>query len=84
MVHMINFLKQLQKLYKAWNMILSTRALTVLMISNNELTRNDVVKNYVVMPDVTKSCYGWKFNSLIQICLQVSKLNVVKPSSRDV
>lgn len=39
-------------------MILSTRALTVLMISNNELTRNDVVKNYVVMPDVTKSCYG--------------------------
>jgi len=31
---------------------------------NDELTRNKIVKNYVAIDDVTKSCYACKTESL--------------------
>ena len=54
---------------KSLNIILSARALTTFMMSNNELTRNKVVKNYVAENDVTNSCYTCKTESLITIHL---------------
>ena len=50
------FPKQQQDVTQSWNDIFLARALTTFMMSNDKLTRNNVVKNYVVERDVTKSC----------------------------